>query len=134
VAEAIKLMNLGEWEDLEMQNLDETKEKKDKKKKSKKDNKKKQTEGEAKVMMKIFGKKNPTDEDIKAKFGSLLPDLNTIYKKVDKATLKELTGSEKPTGKQIAAALKGKKLPSKMMNLQEKEEYRLQNLRETKEL
>ena len=58
-------------------------------------------------MMKIFGKAKPSDDDIKEKFGSLLPDLKTIYEKVDKKTLKELTGSERPTGKQVAAALKG---------------------------
>jgi len=64
-------------------------------------------------MTKIFGKAKPTDDDIKKKFGSLLPDLKTIYEKVDKKTLKELTGSEKPTGKEVAAALRG----DKMMNL-----------------
>lgn len=58
-------------------------------------------------MMKIFGKEKPSDDDIKKKFGSLLPDLKTIYNKVDKNILKELTGSERPTGKQVAAALGG---------------------------
>ena len=75
--------------------------------------------GEKEAMKKIFGKEKPSDADIKGKFGSMLPDLKTIYAKVDAATLKELTGSEKPTGKQVAKALK-----PDLMNLSEKEVFK----------
>jgi hypothetical protein len=70
-----------------------------KKEEEKKDKKELINLGQAETMKKIFGKEKPTDGDIKEKFGSLLPDLKTIYEKVDKDILKELTGSERPTGK-----------------------------------
>ena len=49
------------------------------------------------VMEDVFGKENPSESEIKAKFGSLDPSVETIIAKVDKDILKKHTGSEKPT-------------------------------------